>query len=195
MPKDHFITILKKKNLHFQNKKEADDRLYKLRPVTDVFKWTFKSVHTPDRNIVTDESLVKFKGFLKFQQMKTLQKEHALESRFTKCLKAVGQGWDIHMPSGYILVRISPTYRHLDLNTDLFGNGYNIGINNLPRSIWCPSQTELQCFWYCPEGQEIHPGWFEDSEIAPQWSSILFHWGQTDGVGVEGQQGCVHVVN
>ncbi|XP_056419226.1 piggyBac transposable element-derived protein 4-like [Hyla sarda] len=44
------------------------DRLYKLRPILDHFAAKFSEAYIPEKNICVDESLVHFKGRLKFRQ-------------------------------------------------------------------------------------------------------------------------------
>jgi hypothetical protein len=68
MPRDRFLQILK--YLHFCNNDTADtsDRLYKIRLVLDSLVNKFKTNYIPTQDITTDESLLKFKGRLKFRQ-------------------------------------------------------------------------------------------------------------------------------
>ncbi|XP_066457697.1 piggyBac transposable element-derived protein 3 [Eleutherodactylus coqui] len=63
------------KFLHYNNNAECPpsdhpnyDRLYKIRPVVEHFNFKFAQAYTPPKNIAVDESLVHFKGRLKFRQ-------------------------------------------------------------------------------------------------------------------------------
>ena len=76
MSRNRFQLILK--FLHFNNTQGYDpldenrDRLHKIRPIIDLLRTRCKCVWCPSKELSVDESLVRFKGRLKFRQyMKT----------------------------------------------------------------------------------------------------------------------------
>ena len=75
MPRDRFVELLS--NQHFVDNSRADtvDRLYKLRPVIDVLTEKCKSDFISSSDIITDESIWKLNGRLKFKQYNP--KKHA----------------------------------------------------------------------------------------------------------------------
>ena len=72
MKRNRFYLILK--FLHFNDNSTYDaadenvDRLHKVRPLIDLFRNRCKDVFQPGQNLSVDESLVLFKGRLKFRQ-------------------------------------------------------------------------------------------------------------------------------
>ncbi|XP_042856522.1 piggyBac transposable element-derived protein 4-like [Penaeus japonicus] len=63
MTRDRFDAITA--NLHFSDNEDpcaADDRLWKIRPVIDIFGQQFKTVFTPEQKITVDESLFAYRG-------------------------------------------------------------------------------------------------------------------------------------
>ena len=55
-------------NPQYDANDENRDRLYKVRPLIDLLRARCKTVYTPGQNVSVDESLVLFKGRLKFKQ-------------------------------------------------------------------------------------------------------------------------------
>ena len=61
---------------HFNNNEDPNydandpdrDRLHKVRPVVDLLNERCKNVYSPGKNLSVDESLILFKGRLKFRQ-------------------------------------------------------------------------------------------------------------------------------
>ena len=74
MKRDRFYLILK--FLHFNNNEDPSydkdddnrDKLHKVRPLIEIFRYVAKSVHCPGKYLSVDESLVLFKGRLQFKQ-------------------------------------------------------------------------------------------------------------------------------
>ena len=70
MKRDRFYLILK--FLHFNNNETVDpenpDRLHKVRPLIELLRERFRKVYSPGKNLSVDESLVLYKGRLKFKQ-------------------------------------------------------------------------------------------------------------------------------
>ena len=74
MSRNRFQLILKffhcndNNNPQYDANDENRDRLYKVRPLIDLLRARCKTVYTPGQNVSVDESLVLFKGHLKFKQ-------------------------------------------------------------------------------------------------------------------------------
>lgn len=68
MGRDRYLQILR--NLHFANNEEAEvnNRLHKVQYVLEEIKRRIKSEFYPFQNLVTDESIILFKGGLSFKQ-------------------------------------------------------------------------------------------------------------------------------
>ena len=70
MKRDRFYLILK--FLHFNNNETVDpenpDWLHKVRPLIELLRERFRKVYSPGKNLSVDESLVLYKGRLKFKQ-------------------------------------------------------------------------------------------------------------------------------
>ena len=70
MKRDRFYLILK--FLHFNNNEIVDpenpDWLQKVRPLIELLRERFRKVYSPGNNLSVDESLVLYKGRLKFKQ-------------------------------------------------------------------------------------------------------------------------------
>lgn len=70
MKRDRFNLILKL--LHFNDNETLDmndvGRLHKVRPLIDMLRERFRQVYNPGRELSVDESLVLYKGSLKFKQ-------------------------------------------------------------------------------------------------------------------------------
>lgn len=68
MARNRYINILSM--LHFSTLTPANDEdtLYKLKPMIDHLRSVFKEKFTPFQNLCIDESLVSFKGRLRFKQ-------------------------------------------------------------------------------------------------------------------------------
>ncbi|KAF2886413.1 hypothetical protein ILUMI_19761, partial [Ignelater luminosus] len=61
---------------HFSNNEEAppEDRIYKVRTLIEMLVQRYKEIMKPDRRIAVDESMVPFRGRLKFRQYLPLKK-------------------------------------------------------------------------------------------------------------------------
>jgi len=72
MTRDRFLLIMR--FLHFNNNDDYNpddedrDRLHKIRPFLDMARDRFRKVYQPGKNLSVDESLILFKGRLKFKQ-------------------------------------------------------------------------------------------------------------------------------
>ena len=70
MKRDRFYLILK--FLHFNNNETVDPenphRLHKVRPLIQLLRERFRKVYSPGKNMSVDESVVLYKGRLKFKQ-------------------------------------------------------------------------------------------------------------------------------
>ena len=74
MSRERFQIIIR--FLYFQNNEDPNynpqdpgrDRLFKIRPMIDMFKERFRNVYSPDEDLAVDESLVLFRGRLLFKQ-------------------------------------------------------------------------------------------------------------------------------
>ena len=73
MPRDRFLQILR--YLHFADNTQAPradsadyNKLYKLQPFLDLVIPKFQQVYKPNRQLAIDETLIKFKGKVHFQQ-------------------------------------------------------------------------------------------------------------------------------
>lgn len=66
MSRDRFLLLLK--FWHFSDSVDESDKLYKIRNVLDILLKSFTEVLTPGRFIVIDETIIPWKGRLKFRQ-------------------------------------------------------------------------------------------------------------------------------
>ncbi|KAG8235822.1 hypothetical protein J437_LFUL016135 [Ladona fulva] len=71
MSRDRFLLIMQA--LHFaenplENQQEPADRLYKIRPMIDIFHKIMRDVEYPNKNLSLDESMVLWRGRLIFHQ-------------------------------------------------------------------------------------------------------------------------------
>lgn len=68
MPRNRFIQLLT--FMHFSNNEEItpnSGRLYKVQPIVDYFTEKFKNIYSPEQNLSLDESMIPWRGGLKFR--------------------------------------------------------------------------------------------------------------------------------
>lgn len=80
MSRNRFQLLLKM--LHFSdNTKESEDRLQKISPLVNKLQDSFKNYIVPGEYLCIDETLVPFKGCLKFKQY-IANKKHKFDIKF-----------------------------------------------------------------------------------------------------------------
>lgn len=136
MPRDRFQQILA--NLHFADneKDNGNDRLFKIRHVTESIITNFREVYVPNQNISTDESLLKFHGRLGFKQYNPSKRARfgikvykVCESSGSSC----GYIWNMKIYCGQDRTDDGcpvSTKIVMDLNEQILGKGYNIYLDN-----------------------------------------------------------------
>ena len=68
MKRDRFNLILKFFHFNDNETDQNDDRLHKVRPLIEILRNRFRTVYSPGKELSVDESLVLYKGRLKFKQ-------------------------------------------------------------------------------------------------------------------------------
>lgn len=68
MSRNRFELLLSMLHVSDNKKAPPDDRLYKIQPLIDILLHKYNSALIPEQNICIDESIVPFKGRLKFRQ-------------------------------------------------------------------------------------------------------------------------------
>ncbi|XP_064650011.1 piggyBac transposable element-derived protein 4-like [Lineus longissimus] len=139
IPRDRALKILK--NLHFADNTQADagDRLWKVRHTIDTLVDKFKTNYMISRETSTDESLLKFKGRLKFRQYNPQKRARFGIKVYKVCQStgvAHGYTWNIKVYTGQDKDKDEPASAAvvLDLNRELLNKGYNVYIDNLYSS-------------------------------------------------------------
>ncbi|KAK6178647.1 hypothetical protein SNE40_011175 [Patella caerulea] len=135
MPRDRALQILR--YLHFADNERADpnDRLAKVRPVLDKLVANFKENYIPSQETSTDESLLKFKGRLKFRQNNRMKRARFGIKVYKVCQStgnAAGYTCNLKIYTGQDRTNEDPasTAVVLELNHHLLNKGYNIFIDN-----------------------------------------------------------------
>lgn len=141
MSRDRFLDILSQ--LHFRDNEamrpDETDRLYKLRPVLDHLANKYRSVYTPGQNVTVDESLMKFKGRLKFKQYCPMKRSRFGIKVYRMCDVGDCAGYTIefHIYSGQDRDPNVPASQRvvLDLTARLNGLGHTLALD---RGFSCP---------------------------------------------------------
>ena len=99
MSRDRFLLIMK--YLHFTDEEESSDPLKKIRPLLDLlFVSKFKESYTPERNISIDESLLLWKGRLKWKRYIPLKRAKFWIESFILAESKTGYVWNLCIYTG-----------------------------------------------------------------------------------------------
>nr|BAF82020.1 piggyBac transposase Uribo1 [Xenopus laevis] len=149
MPRNRYQILLR--FLHFNDNAAAvppnepgHDRLYKLRPLIDSLSQRFAEVYTPSQNICVDESLLLFKGRLRFRQYIPSKRARYGMKFYKLCESSTGytsffmfyEGKDSNLdPPGCPLDLTASGKIVWELITPLLGRGYHLYVDNFYTSI------------------------------------------------------------
>ncbi|XP_041420032.1 piggyBac transposable element-derived protein 4-like [Xenopus laevis] len=149
MPRNRYQLLLR--FLHFNNNATAvppnepgHDRLHKLRPLIDSLSQRFGEVYTPSKNICIDESLLLFKGRIKFRQYIPSKRARYGIKFYKLCESSSGytsffmiyEGKDSQLdPPGCPLDLTVSGKIVWELITPLLGRGYHLYVDNFYTSI------------------------------------------------------------
>nr|BAF82021.1 piggyBac transposase Uribo1 [Xenopus borealis] len=149
MPRNRYQILLR--FLHFNDNAAAvppnepgHDRLYKLRPLIDSLSQRFAEVYTPSQNICVDESLLLFKGRLKFRQYIPSKRSRYGMKFYKLCESSTGytrsfmfyEGKDTNLdPPGCPLDLTASGKIVWELITPLLGQGYHLYVDNFYTSV------------------------------------------------------------
>uniref|UniRef100_A0A6I8SZJ6 Uncharacterized protein n=1 Tax=Xenopus tropicalis TaxID=8364 RepID=A0A6I8SZJ6_XENTR len=120
------------------------DRLYKLRPLIDSLSQRFAEVYTPSQNVCVDESLLLFKGRLKFRQYIPSKRSRYGIKFYKLCESSTGytsyfmlyEGKDTNLdPSGCPTDLTTSGKIVWELITPLLGRGYHLYVDNFYTGI------------------------------------------------------------
>ncbi|XP_046997952.1 piggyBac transposable element-derived protein 4-like [Schistocerca americana] len=133
MPFRRFLHI--SRFLHLANNSLANntDKLYKLRPVIDMFNQKFKEVYTMQENIPIDESLMKFKGRLSYKQFIPSKRTRFGIIIYKLCRSSSGYCYDFKIYTGSDKCDASGSDSEsivLELSQSLLHNGYTLYLDN-----------------------------------------------------------------
>ncbi|EQB62087.1 piggybac-derived 2 (agap012114-pa) [Vairimorpha apis BRL 01] len=111
MKRDRFLSILK--FLHFADNTTArtEDRLYKIRNIFETIVDSFKSSIRPGKNIVIDESMVPWRGRLRFRQY-IPGKRHKYGVKLYKLCLPDGYTYNIEIYAGKNNTIIKKSHSH-----------------------------------------------------------------------------------
>jgi hypothetical protein len=99
LPRNRFQLILK--HLHFSNNEQVDnnDRLWKITPLLELVKESYKNTIVPGETVCIDETLVPFRGRLKFRQYIPNKKQKFGIKLFKICVQG-GYTYDFRVYCG-----------------------------------------------------------------------------------------------
>lgn len=135
MPRDRFFAIYQ--SLHFCDSETADeeDRLHKIRQVVELLNTNFREVMTPEKDVSTDESLLKFKGRLSWRQFNPSKRARFGFKVYKTCQSggsAPGYIWNFSIYTAEDAKRegLASSSIVLQLNQNLLHKGYNLYLDN-----------------------------------------------------------------
>lgn len=158
MKRDRFLSILK--FLHFADNTTArtEDRLYKIRNIIETIVDSFKSSIRPGKNIVIDESMVPWRGRLRFRQY-IPGKRHKYGVKLYKLCLPDGYTYNIEIYAGKNNTIIEKSHSHdvvMRLLNGLLFEGRILFTDGYYTSV--PLGEELlqnNTFIYCKNKQKI----------------------------------------
>nr|CAH7752477.1 unnamed protein product [Callosobruchus chinensis] len=132
------------KFLHFSNNNEnaPQDKLFKVRPVLDHLKKKFMEVYVPEQNISIDESLLGWKGRLKWKQFIPSKRKRFGIKLFLLCESSTGYtynfliytGADTNYGDNFVNEPLSARVV-LELSNNLLDKGYCLFLDNYYTSV------------------------------------------------------------
>ena len=136
MSRDIFLLLLK--YLHFSDQDESPDPLRKERPLFDLFVSKFRENYKPEKNISIDESLLLWKGRLKWKRCISLKRARFGIESFVLAESKTGYVWNLCVYTGketrYVFAEneniTKPSKVVLHLLEPLLNQGYCLGIDN-----------------------------------------------------------------
>ena len=151
MARNRFFLLLRM--LHFNDNEtyEQNKRLHKIEPLLDKFVKNFKSVYSPGDKIVVDESLVPFRGRLKFRQY-IPGKSHKYGIKLYKLCCVNGYTWNLQVYTGNL--ENEPEHNHsesivLKLAKPLLKTGSTIYADNYYSSLPLAEKLLREKTYYC----------------------------------------------
>lgn len=136
MSRNRFELLLR--FLHFSNNQTANinDRLYKIRQLVDILNQNFSKYYDLDENICIDESLVPFRGRIKFRQF-LKQKRHKYGIKVFKMCSDQGYTYQFQIYSGKNLNEqcVTPTSIVMNICHNILHRGHTIYTDNWYTSI------------------------------------------------------------
>lgn len=99
MPKDRFLLLLQ--HLYFSDSisNDSSDKLYKIRDLLNLYKHSFQSAYYPEKNICIDESLLLWKGRLRWKMHAPQVRLFGIEGYFL-CESNTGYVYNFEVYSG-----------------------------------------------------------------------------------------------
>ena len=141
MSRNRFQMLLK--SWHFadnasDDSQNSNDRLYKIAPLLEKLRESFQSKIVPGEFICIDETLVPFKGKLKFKQYIS-NKRHKFGIKLFKLCLEDGYLYDLKVycgqESSIDKTETVPTKVVINLTTDLLGKGRTLCVDNYYTSV------------------------------------------------------------
>jgi len=136
MSRNRFELLLR--FLHFTNNQTANtnDRLYKIRELFDILNQNFSKYYDLDEDICINESLVPFRGRIKFRQF-FKQKRHKYGIKVFKLCS--GQGYtykfEIYLGKNLNAPCVTPTNIVMNICHNILHRGHTIYTDNWYTSI------------------------------------------------------------
>lgn len=138
MPRDRFLLILR--FLHFNDNEgllESGDKLYRIRPILDRLNERFRTVMTPGRDLVIDESMVPWRGRLGMRQY-IKNKRHKYGVKLYKICTVSGYTYNVRVYCGKEDTTDSKGHSHkvvMKLSEGLIDEGRTIYADNFYSGI------------------------------------------------------------
>lgn len=145
--RDRFALLLK--YLHFTDSEDASDPTFKFKEVLDILIQRFKSSYVPKQNISIDESLLLWKGRLKWKRYIPLKRARFGIESYILAESDTGYVWDLFVYTGKqtkydfeieglsdekVKTLKKPTKIVLKLMQSLVNQGYILGVDNFYTS-------------------------------------------------------------
>lgn len=154
MPRDRFLLILN--CIHFSNNQEQGDqrnnRTFKIQALLGKLLNNFKSVLTPGKNVVIDESMVPFRGRLLFRQY-IPNKSHKYGIKLYKLCTTNGYTCDIIVYSGKGTAEEGGSHSESIvcklLQSIAYGEGRTVFADNFYSSVSLAEKLNAQKTRYC----------------------------------------------
>lgn len=151
MSRDRFSLLLR--FVHFNDNACSDNskRLHKIEPLVQKLTDNYKSTYTPGSRLVVDESIIPFRGRVKFRQY-IPGKAHKYGVKLYKLCSADAYTWNFHIYTGNM--ERAATFNHsesvvLQLCQPLLGQGSTIFADNFYTSVPLAEKLLKEKSYYC----------------------------------------------